>query len=77
MKCFRESDKKSKDNNRQIPSYYKPLFQSYTKQNAIGIYENDFYSHEKKTHFHDRGFTLSLVLKVRVFGTGKLPIALC
>ena len=27
-----------------------------------------FWSHAK-THFHNRGFTLSLVLKVRAFGT--------
>ena len=27
-----------------------------------------------KTHFHNKGFALSLVLKVRVFGTRKWPI---
>ena len=27
-----------------------------------------------KTHFHKKGFVLRLVLKVRVFGTGKWPI---
>ena len=27
-----------------------------------------------KTHFHDKGFALSLVLKVRFFGTWKWPI---
>ena len=27
-----------------------------------------------KTHFHMKGFALGLVLKVRVFGTRKLPI---
>ena len=26
------------------------------------------------THFHNKGFALSLVLKVRVFGTRKCPI---
>ena len=28
-----------------------------------------------KTHFHNKGFALSLVLKVRFFGTRKWPIA--
>ena len=32
-------------------------------------HENDFYSRANKTHFHKKGFALSLVLKVRVFGT--------
>ena len=27
-----------------------------------------------KTHFHNKGFSLSLVLKVRFFGTQKWPI---
>ena len=29
-----------------------------------------------KTHFHNKGFALSLVLKVRFFGTRKWPIKL-
>ena len=29
-----------------------------------------------KTHFHNKGFALSLVLKVRFFGTRKWPIVL-
>ena len=33
-----------------------------------------FYSHANKTHFHMKGFALSLVLKVRVFGTRKWSI---
>ena len=33
-----------------------------------------FYSHAKKTNFHNKRFALSLVLKVRVFGTRKWPI---
>ena len=28
-----------------------------------------------KTHFQNKGFALSLVLKVRFFGTRKCPIA--
>ena len=27
-----------------------------------------------KTHFHNKGFALSLVLKVKLFGTRKWPI---
>ena len=27
-----------------------------------------------KIHFHNKGFALNLVLKVRFFGTGKWPI---
>ena len=33
-----------------------------------------FYSHVDKTHFQKQSFALSLVLKVRVFGTRKWPI---
>ena len=34
----------------------------------------NFHSHTYKTHFHKKGFALSLVLKVRDFGTRKWPI---
>ena len=33
-----------------------------------------FHSHANKTHFHKEGCAPSLILKVRVFGTGKWPI---
>ena len=33
-----------------------------------------FYYHANKTHFHNKGFALGLVLRVRVFGTRKWPI---
>ena len=33
-----------------------------------------FFSHANKTHFHNKGFALGLILKVRVFGTQKWPI---
>ena len=36
-----------------------------------------FHYDANKTHFHNKGFALSLVLKVRFFGTRKWPIALC
>ena len=39
-------------------------------------YENDFfYSHANRTHFHEKGFALGLVVKVRVFGTRKWPVS--
>ena len=34
-------------------------------------YEDDFYLHTNKTHFHKKGFALSLFLKVRVFSLGN------
>ena len=34
-----------------------------------------FHSHTNKTHFHKKGCAPSLILKVRVFGTLKWPIA--
>ena len=33
-----------------------------------------FYSHVNKIHFHKKGFALSLVFNVRVFGTRNRPI---
>ena len=48
----------------------KPLFQSEAECEAIDM-EMIFYSHTNKTHFHKKGFALSLVLKVRIFGTRK------
>ena len=49
----------------------RPLFQREFKCEATGM-KMIFYSHENKNHFHD--LALSLVLKVRVFGTRKRPI---
>ena len=43
----------------------KPLCQSDAKWEAIDM-KIGFYSHANKTLFHERGFALSLVLKVRV-----------
>ena len=45
---------------RPLSSCPKPLFSSEAKC-----------SHTNKTHFHEKGFALSLVLKVRGFGTQK------
>ena len=40
-------------------------------------YENDFYSHANTIHFHEKDFALSLVLKVRAFGTRKMSTGHC
>ena len=50
-----------------------PLFQSKTNCEAIDM-KMSFNSHAKKTRFHRKGFALSLVLKVRVFGSRKWPV---
>ena len=34
-----------------------------------------FHSHPNKTHFHKKACGVGLILKVRVFGTRKWPIA--
>ena len=47
----------------------KPLFPITIDMKMI------FNSHVNKTHFHKKGFALSLVLKVRVCRTRKSPIA--
>ena len=52
-----------------FPSCPKPLFQSEAKCEAIDG-KVLFYSHANKP-FHKKGFALSLVLKVGVFGTRK------
>ena len=57
---------------RPFLSCLKPVFQSEVKCKAIDMKMN-FYSHVNKTHFHKKGFALSLVLKVRVLGTWKWP----
>ena len=57
--------------NRPFPSWSKPLFQSETKCKAIDM-KMIIFSHANKTNFHVKGFALTLVLKVRVFGTRPL-----
>ena len=58
--------------NRPFPSCLKPLFQSEAKCQAI-VMKMIFRSHANKTHCHNSGFALSLVLEVRVFSTLKWP----
>ena len=47
----------------------EPLFQSEAKLEAIHVFF--FYSNANKTHFYQRGFVLTLVLKVRVLELGN------
>ena len=56
--------------NRLFPICLKPLFQSEVKCEAIDM-KMIFNYDANKTHFHNKGFALSLVLKVRFFGTRK------
>ena len=56
-------------------SYLKPLFQSEAKCKAIDV-KMIFSSYASITHFHNKGFALNLVLKVKGFGTQKWPFGL-
>ena len=59
--------------NRPFPSSKKSHFQNETKCEAIDM-KMIFNYYANRTHFHNKGFALSLVLKVRFFGTRKWPI---
>ena len=61
--------------NRPFPSSKKSHSQSEAKCEAIDM-KMIFNYDANKTHFHNKGFALSLVLKVRFFGTRKWPIRL-
>ena len=65
--CIRESGY------RPFPSSKKSHFQNEAKCKAIDM-KMIFNYYANKTHFHNKGFALSLVLKVRFFGTRKWPI---
>ena len=53
--------------------YPKPQFQSEAKCKTFDM-KAIFYSYANKSHFHKKGFALSLVLKVRAFETRKWPV---
>ena len=53
-----------------FPCRPKPLFQSEAKCEAIDV-KMISYSHANKTHFHKKGFELSLLMKVRNLDFGK------
>ena len=59
--------------NRPFPSSRKFHFQSEAKCEAIDM-KMIFNYDANKTHFHNKSFALSLVLKVRFFRTRKWPI---
>ena len=46
----------------------EPLFQSEAKWEAIHVF---FYSNANKTHFHQKGFAFTFLLKVRVLEVGN------
>ena len=54
-------------------SSYGPLYQNEAKCSAFDT-KMTFHSHANKTHFHNKGCALGLLLKVRVLGTQKWPI---
>ena len=55
---------------RPFPSCSKPLFQSDAKGETIAI-KMIFHSHAKETHYHEKGFALSRVSKVRFLELGN------
>ena len=61
-------------NNRPFPSSKKSHFQSEAKCEAIDM-KMIFNYDANKTHFYNKDFALSLVLKVKFFGTRKWPIS--
>ena len=60
--------------NRPFPSSKKFHFQNEAKCETF-VVEMSFNYDANKTHFHNKGFALSLVLKVKLFGTRKWPIS--
>ena len=59
--------------NRPFPSSKKFRFQNEAKCETF-VVEMSFIVIIIKTHFHNKGFAISLVLKVTLFGTRKWPI---
>ena len=60
--------------NKPFPSSPRPMYQK-VKCSVFDL-QMIFHSHANKTHFHKKGCTLGLILKVRVFGTRKWPIVM-
>ena len=60
--------------NGTFPSSTESHFQSEAKCEAI-VMKMIFNYDANKTHFHNKGFALSLVFEVRFFGTRKWPIS--
>ena len=68
-------DTKAEFNNTPFPSSKKFHFQNEAKCETF-VVEMSFNYDANKTHFHNKGFALSLVLKVKLFGTRKWSIVL-
>ena len=64
---------RTKTHNRPFPSSKKFHFQNEAKCETF-VVKMSFNYDANKTHFHNKGFALSLVLKVNLFGTRKWPI---
>ena len=60
---------------RPFSSCLEPPSQSEAKCESIDK-KMILYSHATATHFHKKGFALSLVLKTRVFGSRKRPVTI-
>ena len=67
--CLKEIERR----NRPLPSSKKFHFQNEAKCETF-VVEMSFNYDANKTHFHNKGFALSLVLKVKLFGPRKWPI---
>ena len=70
-----ETSDKNKLLNRPFPSSKKFHFENEAKCETF-VVGMSFNYDANKTHFHNKGFALSLVLKVKLFGTRKWPICL-
>ena len=57
-----------------FPSFYFP--QNRPGKCETFVVEMSFNCNANKTHFHNNGFALSLVLKAKLFGTRKWPIGI-
>ena len=66
-------DPKASESNRPFPSSKKSHFQNEAKCETF-VVKMSFICIIIENHFHINGFALSLVLKVRFFGTRKWPI---
>ena len=58
-----------------VSEFSGPLYPNEVKYSAFNM-EMIFHSHSNKTHFHKKGCTLGLSLKVRVLGTRKWPFVI-
>ena len=72
-KCEVTNRFENRASNRPFPSSKEFHFQNEAKCETF-VVEMSFICIIIKTYFHNKGFALSLVLKVKLFGTRKWPI---